>query len=117
MKPLLWLFLAIGLVYGFYSGAVAVYEYMQVKDVVEESVQERSRLDRYERPGRVKDDILRKSSAAGINLEERDVMVTEENSVLRVLIRWTRPVIVYNNEAYVSIPISYDRSFNPGGAR
>jgi len=41
MKVVFWLFVAIGLVYAFYSGAIAAYQYIQVKDVVEESVLER----------------------------------------------------------------------------
>jgi hypothetical protein len=117
MKAIFWLLVAIGIVYAFYSGAVAVYQYVQVKDVVEESVREREKLDRYERPLIVKDDILRKAPAAGVTLAERDVLVTEEDRILRVLIRWSYPVIIYKGEAVLSIPIAYDKSFSPTSAR
>ncbi len=111
MKVVFWLLVAIGIVYALYSGAVAVRQYMEVMDVVEESVQLRMRLDKYERPGRVKDDILRKAPAAGLTLDEREVVVTEEDRTLRVLIRWSYPVVIYKGEAVLSIPIAYDRSF------
>ena len=115
MKIVFWLFVAIGFAYAFYSGAVAVSQYMQVKDVVEESVLAGSKLDRHERPGRVRDEILRKTPATGVTLDARNVLVTEENRALRVLIRWSYPVVVYKDDPLVSIPISYDKTFQVAG--
>jgi hypothetical protein len=117
MKVVFWLFVAIGLVYVFYSGAIAAYQYVQVKDVVEESVLERSKLDKYDRATRVKQDILRKLPAAGVTLGEGNVLVSEEERSLRVLIRWSYPVVVYQDHAYLSIPISYDKSFQVASGR
>lgn len=115
MKVVFWLFVAIGVAYAFYSGAVAVSQYMQVKDVVEEAVLTRARLDKHERTSRVRDDILKKAPAAGVTLDERNVLVSEENRVLRVLIRWSYPVVVYKDDPLVSIPISYDKTFRVAG--
>lgn len=116
MKTVFWLLVAVGVVYGFYSGAVAIWQYYEIKGIVEESVVERAKGDRYERPGRVRDDIIRKAPDTGVTLDERDVFVTEEDRTLRVLIRWSYPVIIYKGDAVLAIPIAYDKAFAvPGG--
>lgn len=112
MKTVAWLLVALGVVYAFYAGTVAVYQYIQVKDVVAESVEAGLKLDRFERAGRVRDEILRRVPVVGVVLDERSVLVTEEHRTLRVLIRWSHPVVVYKDEALVSIPISYDKAFD-----
>ncbi|MEK7701414.1 MAG: hypothetical protein AAB418_05350 [candidate division NC10 bacterium] len=116
MKALFWLLVAIGVVYAFYSGAVAVWQYFEIKGIVEESVAERAKVDRAERASRVKDDILRQAPASGVALDEREVFVTEENRTLRVLIRWSYPAIVYKGDTVLSVPLAFDKSFAvPGG--
>jgi hypothetical protein len=117
MKVVFWLFVALGCVYVFYSGALAVYQYLQMKDVVEESVQEGWRLDKFDRSARVKQDILRKAPETGVALDAQNVLVTDEERNLHVLIRWSHPVVVYRHQAYVSIPISYDKVFGPASGR
>ena len=117
MKIVFWLFVAIGFVYAFYSGAIATYQYMQVKDVVEESVQERWKVDKFDRAARVKQDILRKAPESGVTLDAQSVHVTDGERNLHVLIRWSYPAVVYRHQAYVSIPISYDKVFEPGAWR
>ena len=113
MKTVFWLLVGVGVVYGFYSAAVAAYQYMQVGDVVQDSVLERAGLEAYERTARVKDDILKKSANAGIMLNENDVLVTSEDRSIHVLIRWSYPVIVYRNDTILAVPISYDHTFPP----
>lgn len=116
MRAVFWLLVAVGIVYAFYSGAVAVWQYLEIKGIVEESVAERAKVDRQERAARVRDDILKRASASGVTLDERDVLVTEEERTLRVLIRWSHPVIVYKGDAVLSIPLAFDKSFSvPAG--
>jgi hypothetical protein len=116
VKTIFWFLVAVGVVYGFYSGAVAIWQYYEIKGIVEVSVAERARMDRYERPGRVRDDILKRAPDSGVTLDERDVFVTEEDRTLRVLIRWSYPVIIYKGEALLAIPIAFDKAFAvPGG--
>ncbi len=117
MKTVFWLLVAIGIVYAFYSGAVAVWQYFEIKGIVEDSVAERAKVDPYDRPGRVKEDILRKAPQSGVVLDEREVIVTEENRTLRVLIRWSSPVIVYKGDAVLSIPLAYDKEFTTSSGR
>ncbi|MBI2158780.1 MAG: hypothetical protein HYU25_00010 [Candidatus Rokubacteria bacterium] len=117
MKTVFWLLVAVGVVYAFYAGAVAVWQYYEIKAIVEESVAERARMDRFERPGRVRDDILRRAPDTGVTLDARDVFVTQEDRTLRVLIRWSYPVIIYKGEALLAIPIAYDKSFTVSSGR
>ena len=113
----LWLFVALGFVYAFYVGAVGVYSYYQVTDIVRESVKERAAVDRSERADRIKQDILTKAPESGVPLSERDVRVIEENRTLRVLIRWSYPAIFYKGDAVLSIPLSYEKSFELPNSR
>ena len=117
MKTVFWLLVAIGFVYAFYSGAVAVWQYFEIKGIVEDSVAAREKVDPYDRAGRVKDDILRRAPESGMALDEREVFVTEENRTLRVLIRWSYPVIVYKGDVVLSIPLAYDKEFTMRSGR
>jgi heme exporter protein D len=116
MKVIFWLLVAIGILYAFYAVAVAAYSYIEVKDLVTETIKERAAVDRYERATRVREEILKKAPQSGITLDERAVSVTEENRILHVRIRWSYPVAFYKGRSVVSIPFTFDKSFqlHPG---
>ena len=106
MKALAWVFVAIGVVYVFYSAAMAVWSYLEVTSVVEEVVNERaSRTDRADRAGRVRDDIAKKVAASGINVDERSISVSDEGKTLVQEIE------------YLSVPMKHDRSFEIAAPR
>jgi hypothetical protein len=111
MKVLFWVFVAIGGVYVFYAGATAVRSYLEITGVVEEAVVERARSGGNERAARVKDEIAKKVAASGIRVDERDLSVSDEGRTLDVSVRWSWPVIVYQGQEYVSIPLKHERSF------
>ena len=112
MKALFWVFVAIACVYVFYTGAMAVWSYLEVTSLVEEVVNERaSRTERQERAGRVRDDIVKKVAASGINVDERAISVTDEGKTLEVSVHWNWPVIVYQEREYLAVPLKHDRSF------
>ena len=117
MKAVFWLLVALGFVYGSYSGAVAVWQYFEIRGIVEGSVAELAKVDPYDRPGRVREDILNRAPESGVLLNEREVFVTEENRTLRVLIRWSYPVIVYKGDVVLSIPLAYDKEFTMRSGR
>ena len=117
MKVTFWFLVAIGFVYAFYTGAVAIYSYYQVKDIVSETVKEHAGLDRHERADRIQQDVLKKASQSGLALDERTVRVTDENRTLRVAIRWSYPVAFYKGDAVLSIPLKYERSFEMPSSR
>jgi len=111
VRALFWLLVAIGLAYAFYVGAVAVWQYYEIKGIVEEVVGESMPAERFGRTALVTGNILRKAAATGIVLDERGVFVTEENRQLRVLIRWSYPAIVFRGEVKLSIPLAFHGSF------
>ena len=112
MKVLFWIFVAIGCVYVFYTGAMAVWSYVEITSVVEEVVNERaSRSERPERASRVRDDIAKKVAASGINVDERSISVTDGGKTLEVSVRWNWPVIVYQEKELLAVPLKHDRTF------
>ena len=112
MKALVWVFVAIGCVYVFYSSAMAIWSYLEVTSVVEEVVNERaSRTDRQDRATRVRDDIVKKMAASGINIDERAISVSDEGKTIDVSVRWNWPVIVYQEREYLAVPMKHERSF------
>ena len=112
MKVLFWIFVAIGCVYAFYTGAMAVWSYLEITSIVEEVVNERAaRTDRQDRAGRVRDDIVKKVAASGIPVDERSISVSDEGKTLEVGVRWNWPLIVYQEREYLSVPLKHDRTF------
>jgi hypothetical protein len=112
MKALGWVFVAIGCVYVFYCGAMAVWSYLEVTSVVEEVVNERaSRTERQERATRVRDDIVKKMMASGISVDERAISVSDEGKTIDVSVRWNWPVIVYQEREYLAVPMKHERTF------
>ena len=112
MKALFWVLIAIGCVYVFYTGAMAVWSYLEITSVVEEVVAERaSRTEREERATRVKEDIAKKVAASGIRVGDRSVSVSDEGRTLDVSVRWSWPVIVYQGEEVFAIPLKHERTF------
>ncbi len=112
MKFLFWVFVAIGIVYLFYTGSMAVWSYLEITSLVEEVVNERaSRTDRQERAGRVRDDLVKKVAASGINVDERSILVNDEGKTLDVSVRWSWPVIVYQEREYLAVPLKHERTF------
>ena len=113
MKIIFWLLVAIAVLYGFYSGAMAIWSYMEVQSIVEEVVAERGvRSDRFERAARVKEDILKRAATSGVRLDDRELKITEEGRAFTVLVRWTWPVVVYQGEEVLAIPLKHERTFD-----
>ena len=112
MKVLFWIFVAIGCVYVFYTGAMALWSYLEITSVVEEVVNERAtRTDRQVLASRVRDDIAKKVAASGINVDERAISVSDEGKTLEVSVRWSWPVIVYQERQYLAVPLKHERTF------
>jgi len=113
MKVLFWILVAIGCVYVFYSGAMAVWSYLEVISVVEEVVNEHaSRTGRDERASRVRDEIAKKVAASGISVDERAISVADQGTSLDVDVRWSWPVIVYQGREYLAVPLKHERTFS-----
>jgi len=111
VKLVFWLLLAVAIVYGLYSGAMALWSHLEVQGIVEEVVAERARADRFERAARVKEDVLKRAAQAGIALDDRETRVTDEGRLLTVLVRWAWPVIAYRGDVVLAIPLKHERAF------
>jgi hypothetical protein len=113
MKTLFWVFVAILCVYIFYTGAMAIWSYLEITSLVEDVVNERaSRSDRNERATRIRDEIAKKVVQSGIKIDERSVSVSDTGLTLDVGVRWNMPVVSYQGEDYLSLPLQHERTFN-----
>ena len=110
MRIVFWLLVAVAFFYSFYSGAMAVWSYMQVSGVVDQALEDRHLGDKSERARQVRAAIVRGAAKTGVALDEREVNVTQFEGGIVVSVRWTYPVITYNEETVFAIPLSIDRS-------
>src|SRR5207249_10263962 len=79
MKIIFWLLVGVGCVYVFYSGAMTVWSYLEVKGVVEDVVAERApKSERMYRATQVKEDIAKRVAASGIKVADREISVEDE---------------------------------------
>ena len=110
MKTLFWVFVAIFCVYIFYTGAMVVWSYLEVTSLVEDVVNERA--TRADRATRIRDELAKKVAESGIKVDERSVSVADTGPTLDVGVRWYWPVVSYQGQDYLSLPLKHDRTFN-----
>jgi len=111
MKLVFWLAVAVLFFYGAYSAMMAGWSYFQINDVVEQAAREKQGGKQDERVRQVREDIVKGAARSGLVIDEQAVDVQPSDRGLAVKVRWTYPVIVYNNETILSIPLSVDRAF------
>ncbi len=107
MKTLGLLFVAVGVLYLLYAGAMAVWSYFTLSSIVEDAVWEHGRSA----AAPVRERILRAAAAAGLNLDEQQVSVAADERGLSVRLRWTWPIVTYQGTTWVEVPLSLERSF------
>jgi len=100
-----------------YSCFGAIQAYLELNNVMEETVlgptilkPDRPNLlalDKLERGGRLRDSILKGAAKAGILLDDRKVVVSEDEHVIRVV--YSYPVYSLWGEPLVSIPMWLER--------
>jgi len=113
MKALFWVLVAILCVYIFYTGAMAVWSYLEVTSLVEDVVNERaSRSGRDDRATRIRDEIAKKVTDSGIKIDDRSVTVSDTGPTLDIGVRWNWPVVSYQGEDWVALPLRHERTFN-----
>ncbi len=106
MKLVLIALLAVGFCYAFYSGAAAIWSYLELSNVVDRALEERGRGG----PVAVREGIVHGAGQAGVKLTDRDVVVAEEGGLYTVQVRWTWPVVSYKGDDVLEIPLSLQRS-------
>src|SRR5712691_11659307 len=106
MRLFLWGVLIVGLCYAGYSGMIAFSSWVKVNNAVDEIV---SKEGVESVPSReLKSRVMTAANAAGVPLNERDVVVTNDGRVTIEAI-WTIPVIIANGESVVAVPLSVKR--------
>lgn len=110
MKVLGTLLFVIALGYACYAGFVAISDYIVVAKAIDEALQSRP-TSRWDDPtDSIRTAVLHAARDAGIPLEDRDVVISDREQVLKVLISWAHPVLVVGGSPVVSVPVWLERS-------
>ncbi len=119
MKVLFTVAMIFAILWGIYSGAMAISSYFELSSVVEEVVsRELPRLlaDKGWRPAdreqKIRAAILKGATEAGVELDPDGVLVSEEDGALWVRINSGYPLVRYQGQRLFSIPISTAHSFS-----
>ena len=115
MRLFFWGLVAVVAAYGAYAVMMSAWQYLQVSGVVDDVMQPRAIADLGSARA-VKARILKETAESGVPLEDRDVSVTVDNRLYTVKILWSFPVIIYQGEPVLSIPLSLTRSKQTAGA-
>jgi hypothetical protein len=109
MRLVFWGLVAVAFFYGAYSVMVSAYQWFQVSGVVDEQLEPRNLAER-SAPRDIKRKILQDVTEAGVPLSDRDVSVVVADRVVTINVIWSYPVIVYQGEPVLAIPLSVTRT-------
>ena len=108
MKLFFWGVVIVGLAYLAYSGMVAASSWIAVNNAVDEIV---SAAGVETIPSReLKSKVMTAANAAGVPLNEKDVVVTNMGRGVNIEVLWTVPVVVVNGDAVFAVPLAVRRS-------
>jgi hypothetical protein len=65
--------------------------------------------DRY---AKIREGILKGASDAGVKLHPEGVAVSVEDNVLQVRLEWGAPIVTYQGQTYVEVPMTMQRGFS-----
>jgi hypothetical protein len=99
--------LVVGLFYALYAGFIAVRSYLDVSSAVDRALEEQARNG----AASVRAGIVKHAGEAGVPLDDRLVQVGEDERSLSVRLRWSSPVITYNGQHIIEIPLSLERGY------
>jgi hypothetical protein len=116
MRVFFWGLVAVACFYLAYAGMMSVYQWFQIHNVIDETLQPRN-LRELATANDVKIRILREANEAGVPIGEREVSVVLADRELKLNVVWTFPVIVYKGESVLAIPLSVKKSHPLGGGR
>jgi len=107
VKAAFFVLLAIAFFYAFYCGVMSIWSYFAMASIVDQAVTERGRTA----AAPVRDYIIKNAAESGVNIQDRNVVVTTDEHHLNINLRWTFPVVTYKGEDIVEIPLSLERAF------
>ena len=115
MRLIFWGLVTVAFFYGAYSVMVSAWQWFQVSGVVDEQLEPRNLAERSGARD-IKSKILQEVLEACVPLADRDVSVVVADRVVTINIIWSYPVIVYQGEPVLSIPLSVTRSRTLGSS-
>lgn len=96
--------------YAAYAGILAFRDYAKVASVVGSALEHQS-TDRWtDRVGAVREAVIRDTRGEGIPVEDKDVVVTEADRLLRVRVGWSHAMLVVRGEVVLALPIWLERT-------
>jgi hypothetical protein len=100
---------ALAFFYAFYCGTMALWSYFEMADIVDRAVEDHARAG----PVLVREAIVKGAATSGVPVAGDAVLVSEsgERRGLRVQLRWSWPVIHYQGQDVLQIPLSLEREF------
>lgn len=107
MKIVLVALLVLAFFYAFYSGVMVIWSYLEVSGAVDRAWEEQGKNG----ASSVRAAIVKHAADAGVPLDDRLVQVGEDDRSLSVRLRWSWPVVSYQGETIVEIPLSMERAF------
>jgi hypothetical protein len=114
MKLFFWGLVAVACCYAAYGAMMSAYQWFQIHSVVDEVLHPRN-LRELATATDIKRRIVRDATTVGVPLDEREVDVVAGKGVLAIRVAWTFPMLVYQGEPVLAIPLSV-RKEQPVGA-
>ncbi len=118
MKKIVVTLVIVGILFGLYSGGMAGYAYVTISnlldDVVPRQIGTRGVADSYaaqERNERVRAAVAKSVTDAGIIIDPSAVTAAVEGSKLAVSVKYQYPVISFQGETKVAIPVTVTSLF------
>jgi hypothetical protein len=112
MRLIFWGLVVVALAYAAYAGMMTAWSYYQIWSSVDQALALKPG-DHYN-ADEVKRRVLSGANEAGVPLTERDVVVSESGrGGVAVNVVWTYPVVVYQGETVLAVPLSVTTSREP----
>jgi hypothetical protein len=106
MKAISAVLVALAFVYAFYTASLAAWSYFEMSDVVEKALEDNARAG----VAPLREAIVKGATDAGVAVQEQQIVVAEDDSNVRVRVRWTWPVINYGGAEVIALPLWLERS-------
>ena len=122
MKGLFIAFLIVAVFFGIYQLLLAAAGWFQMATVVDDVASRElppiaakfgqpASIFEGDRYAKFREGILKGAQDAGVNLRADGVAVTVEDNVLDVRLSWGAPMVTYQGETYLKIPMTMQREF------
>jgi hypothetical protein len=116
MKLFFWGLVAVACCYAAYGAMMSAYQWFQIHSVVDEVLHPRN-LRELATASDIKRRIVRDATTVGVPLDEREVDVVAGKGVLAIRVAWTFPMLVYQGESVLAIPLSVKKEHQAGARR